>query len=160
MIYRLYLPDDFDALYAIEEQCFEPLFRFPRRYMRQLVGRRDAVTWIAEENGRMAGFAVVEWQNRTGRKLAYIVTIEVLSAYRGQGIGRELLRRVESSARVAGAAAVSLHVDTENAGAIRLYEANGYRPAGREENFYPEGRAALIYEKAFGENQLTVASEE
>lgn len=157
MIYRTYLPDDFDALYAVEEQCFEPLFRFPSHYMRRLVGRSDAVTWIAEENGRMAGFAVVEWQNQIPRKLAYLVTIEVLSAYRGRGVGRELLGRVESSARAAGAEAVWLHVDAENVGAIRLYEANGYRPAGREENFYPKGRAALIYQKPLEQKPLTVS---
>ncbi len=151
MTYRLYLPQDFEELYAIEEQCFEPLFRFDRRYMRQLVSRQDAVTWIAEEDGRLAGFAVAEWQNRTGQKLAYIVTLEVLAGHRGQGVGGQLLRRLESSARAAGAAAIWLHVDTENAGAMRLYEANGYCSAGREEHFYPLGRAALIYMKACAE---------
>jgi len=40
-----------------------------------------------------------------------------------------------------------LHVDVTNAGAIRLYEVHGYRCEGREENYYPRGRAALIYVK-------------
>jgi hypothetical protein len=36
MLYRRYLPEDFNALYAIEEACFQQPFRFGRRYMRQL----------------------------------------------------------------------------------------------------------------------------
>jgi ribosomal protein S18 acetylase RimI-like enzyme len=42
---------------------------------------------------------------------------------------------------------IGLHVDAENAGAIRLYESGGYRLEGRQENYYARGRAALIYSK-------------
>ncbi len=49
MLYRLYQPGDFPALYAVEELCFEPPFRFSRTYMRQLIESPNAATWIAEE---------------------------------------------------------------------------------------------------------------
>ena len=39
MLYRLYQPGDFAALYAVEELCFEPPFRFSRAYMRQLIAK-------------------------------------------------------------------------------------------------------------------------
>jgi len=145
--YRLYMPEDFAALYAIEEACFEPLLRFGRRYMRKLAEQANASTWIAEEDGKMAGFAIVEWADESSETVAYIQTIEVAPEQRGQGIGRELLGRIEGSACEAGAKLIWLHVDAENAAAIRLYEAHGYRNEGREENYYPEGRAALIYAK-------------
>jgi len=144
---RVYHADDFVALYAIEEACFEPIFRFPRRYMRQLVTRSDAATWIAEVDGIMAGFAAVGWSTRGGTTVAYIETIEVLAAYRRQRIGDALLTCIEKSAVEAQAAVIWLHVDADNSSAIRLYEAHGYLQAGREENFYPQGRAALIYQK-------------
>ena len=147
MLCRPYRPEDFAVLYAIEEACFEPEFRFPRRYMRQLVGRSSAAAWIAEENSVMAGFAVLGWSTRGGATVAYIETIEVLAEHRGQGIGDALLTCIEKSACEAHGALIWLLVDAENAGAIRLYEANGYTQAGREENFYPQGRAALIYQK-------------
>ncbi len=147
MLYRPYTPQDFDRLYALEEACFEPPFRFDRRYMRQLVSRSDAATWIAEEAGQMAGFAIIEWAvGRSGIR-AYIQTIEVAPEARGRGIGRELLSRIEGSARAAGARLIWLHVEAENAGAIRLYEGHGYRCESRKENYYPLGRAALIYAK-------------
>ena len=143
MLYRLYKPTDFAALYAIEEMCFEPPLRFGRRYMRQLVEAADAATWIAEADDRMAGFAIVEWAEGA----AYIQTLEVLPERRGSGVGGELLRLTEGSARGAGAELIWLHVDAENAGAIRLYERHGYRYENREEDYYARGRAALVYAK-------------
>jgi len=145
--YRLYLPEDFDRLYSIEETCFQPPFRFGRRYMRNLAGSAHTAAWIAEEDGRMAGFAIAEWNRESGGMAAYIQTLEVLPEARGQGAGGELLDRIEGSARAADAELIWLHVDAENAGAIRLYEAKGFRCEGREENYYPKGRAALVYVK-------------
>jgi ribosomal protein S18 acetylase RimI-like enzyme len=154
---RPYTPQDFAGLYAIEEACFEPPFRFGRGYMRQLVNSPNAATWIAEEEGRMAGFAIVEWTREAGDAMAYIQTIEVAPAFRSRGIGGGLLQRIESSACNAGSQSIRLHVDAENAAAIRVYEANGYRCTDREEGYYPQGRAALIYGKPLAagvENQL------
>jgi len=147
--YRLYKPEDFDALYALEEACFQPPFRFGRRYMRSVVGRADAATWIAEdEDGALAGFAIVHWEQRHGEMRAYLETLEVRPELRGQGTGGELLRRCEESARAAGAETMGLHVDAENEAAIGLYRARGFELRGREEGYYPEGRAAEVYAKS------------
>jgi ribosomal-protein-alanine N-acetyltransferase len=147
MHYRLYQPDDFAALYAIEETCFHPPFRFGRRYMRWLVEAQNAATWIAEETETMAGFAIVEWTPSIHGKGAYIQTIEVLPAYRRQGVGGALLERLEESARALEAFTLWLHVDATNASAIRLYEAQGFLPAGAKEDYYAPGRGALLYRK-------------
>jgi ribosomal protein S18 acetylase RimI-like enzyme len=144
---RRYVPDDFARLYAIEEECFAPLFRFGRRYMRQLLERANAATWIAETEGRMAGFGIVEWKLDEGQMSAYIETLEVAPQARRQGVGSKLLSQAEASARQAGAGVLWLHVDAQNLEAIRMYEAHGYSYEGREENYYPQGRAALIYAK-------------
>lgn len=150
MLYRPFSPQDFGQLYALEEACFAPPFRFDRGYMRQLVNRSDVATWIAEETGQMAGFAIVEWAVEKGGVTAYIQTIEVAPEARGQGVGRELLGRIEGSAHTAGARWIWLHVEETNLGAIRLYVAHGYRIEGREEDYYPQGRAALVCAKQLG----------
>lgn len=147
MNYRLYTPQDFAELYAIEEVCFQSPFRFGRRAMVRLIQSPRATTWIAEEDGRMAGFAMVESSGKSSGTIAYIQTIEVIPEQRGRGVGHQLLLRIEDSARAAGSVALWLHVDAQNAGAIRLYETHGYRCEGREEEFYAPGRAALIYRK-------------
>jgi len=150
MPYRLYQPADFPALYAVEELCFEPPFRFSRTYMRQLVRNPNAATWIAEENAELAGFAIIEWSTESGPPAAYIQTIEVAPSFRRRGLAAELLRRIESSAASAGAASAWLHVDAENSAAIRLYESNGYARKGKEEHYYAHHRPAFIYGKVFG----------
>jgi ribosomal protein S18 acetylase RimI-like enzyme len=145
--YRLYQLDDFPQLYALEELCFQPPDRFSRRYLRSLVSRANAATWIAEEDGCLTGFAIVVWAQRKSEITAYIQTIEVAPETRRGGVGRELLRRLEASVQTAGAALIWLHVEATNAAALHLYEAQGYRCQGRRENYYPEGRAALIFAK-------------
>jgi ribosomal protein S18 acetylase RimI-like enzyme len=151
--YRLYKAEDFAALYAIEEVCFQPPHRFSRGYMRQLIRQRDAATWIAEDGDRMAGFGIVEWSEESVGTVAYVQTLEVLPDVRGQGVGGELLRRLEASAREAEANAIWLHVDAGNAGAIRVYEKSGFRLSGREEHYYGLGRAGLVFAKMLGENE-------
>jgi ribosomal-protein-alanine N-acetyltransferase len=116
--------------------------------MQQIVGSRDSTTWIAEEDGVMAGFAVVGCSEEADGIIAYIQTIEVTPAFRRRGIGAELLRRSGDSARAAGAVLIWLHVDAENDAAIRLYHAQGYLRQGRKEHYYARGQAAEIYVKA------------
>ena len=156
MLYRLYQPADFAALYAVEELCFQPPLRFPRATMRSLVNSPNAATWIAEENAELIGFAVIEWEaeRNTDTRIAYIQTVEVTPDSRRLGVGDELLRRVEDSARAVGAQTIWLHVDEQNFAAIRLYERRGYAPQGREEHYYARRRPALIYSKP-----LTMASD-
>ncbi len=147
MFFRLYKSGDFAQLYAIEELCFQPPYRFSSTYLQQLVQSEASATWIAEPGGVIAGFAVVEWVLGPGAAEAYIQTIEVAPDYRSQGIGNELLHRLEDSAQAAGGHSIWLHVDAENEPAIKLYEAHGYRHEGREEHYYARSRAALIYRK-------------
>jgi [ribosomal protein S18]-alanine N-acetyltransferase len=143
--YRLYQPADFPALYAVEELCFDAPFRFSRELMRKLIANPNSATWIAEENKKIAGFAIVDWATVPKGTVAYIQTIEVNPGSRRQGIAGELLRLSEVSAHVVGATAIWLHVDVENAAAMHLYEGRGYARKGREEHFYARNRAAFIY---------------
>jgi GNAT superfamily N-acetyltransferase len=54
------------------------------------------------------------------------LSMGVVQAWRGQGVGRALLRDVLAVARSAGVAAVSLSVERANV-AARLYAAEGFR---------------------------------
>jgi len=147
MDYRLYRPEDFPHLYAIEQECFQPPFRFPRRYMQQLVGSPNVATWISEEDRQMTGFAIVNWAQQDKQTHAYIQTLEVAPAHRKRGIATELLHRLESSARTAGATSINLHVAESNTPAIYIYKAHGYQPRDKEEDYYAPGIDALVFAK-------------
>jgi [ribosomal protein S18]-alanine N-acetyltransferase len=144
---RTYNPDDFAALYEIEEMCFLPAFRFSRRYMKELLDKPNSAAWIAEVEGEIAGFAVVEWTKEANGTNAYVDTIEVATAFRRQGLGSELLAKCEESARDVGAVVFWLHVEDGNIGAISLYQARGFDCLGTEEHFYAPDRDARVYRK-------------
>jgi ribosomal protein S18 acetylase RimI-like enzyme len=147
MRYRPYQFADFEPLYAIEEACFAPPLRFPRLYMRRILTAPGTAAWVAEDERGLAGFAVSSPKRTQGGPVAYIETIEVAPDRRKTGVGAELLSRIEASALEVGIYAVALHVDEQNATAIRLYEGAGYTQTGREANFYPDRRPALVYIK-------------
>jgi ribosomal protein S18 acetylase RimI-like enzyme len=117
--------------------------------MRQIVEQENAATWIAEDDDRMFGFGIVDWNEETAGIAAYVQTLEVLPEFRGQGVGGELLWQLERSAREAGAVAIGLHVDAENSAAIRVYERSGYRKSGTEPDYYGRGQAGLVFEKCW-----------
>lgn len=58
----------------------------------------------------------------------HIQSIAVADDYRGQGIGHRLLAKAEQDAGANGSAALTLDVDTKNAGAERLYRSLGFEP--------------------------------
>lgn len=147
MLYRPFKPQDLPAIYAIEEVCFLPPHRFSDTYLRQLIGDPHAATWIAERDAQILGFAIVEWPGGPENFFAYIQTLEVLPEARAQGVGGELLRRLEGSAAEVQASAIWLHVDADNLRAIRLYRKAGYRLRGREEDYYGRNRPGLVYFK-------------
>jgi ribosomal protein S18 acetylase RimI-like enzyme len=141
------MADDFQALYEIEERCFDPRFRFGKGYMQHLIRNPQSATWIAEEDGEMAGFAIVGWGKSNRGDGGYLQTIEVAPQFRMHGVGQKLLGLAEISILTADVYTMALHVDATNTAAIRLYERCGYRRRGRKENFYARGRTALRYSK-------------
>ncbi|PWR01346.1 ribosomal-protein-alanine N-acetyltransferase [Meridianimarinicoccus roseus] len=75
---------------------------------------------------------------------AELLTITVAPSARRAGTGRELMDRVLEAARRAGAESCFLEVAADNAPALALYAACGFRPVGRRRAYYraPDGRCA------------------
>jgi ribosomal protein S18 acetylase RimI-like enzyme len=63
---------------------------------------------------------------------AYVERLVVSPAFRRRGIARLLLAAAEDLARESGKETVGLHVSGNNLAALRLYEAEGYKLAGRQ----------------------------
>ena len=121
---------------AVAAQIVEHLQRCDSDFIPPLSGRVDiaayarkvaenAVTFEAWTNGALVGL-VAAYCNDSVTKLAHITSVSVLSAQTGHGIGGELLDRCLAYARASGMEQVSLEVGSENARAIRMYEARGF----------------------------------
>ncbi|MGA2437008.1 MAG: GNAT family N-acetyltransferase [Acidobacteriaceae bacterium] len=142
---RSYRLGDWQAMYALDLVCFEPVFQFSRGAMRGFAEAPGAVTVLAEAQGELAGFCVAQLEQRTG----YVVTLDVAPAWRRRGLARRLMADVESKLHSAGATDIELHVFTGNAGAIRFYESIGYARVGEAKDFYAQSLHALLYRKEF-----------
>ena len=81
--------------------------------------RDEIVGFVSARRGR---------PNRV-RHTAYVV-IGVLPAYRGQGVGGQLMRRLDLWAEQNGVVRLELTVEAPNTVAKRLYEKNGFKVEG------------------------------
>lgn len=86
--------DDLDGIEASDLAGFWegwPVAPSAERHLAALRGSEAAVLAVDATDGRIVGFVTAVGD---GALAAFIPFLEVLPAYRGRGIGRELLRRV------------------------------------------------------------------
>lgn len=141
---RPYEPQDLDLIFALDLICFEPVFRFTRRAMRQFAEAPGAIAWIAEcDGGELAGFAIAVMEGRVG----YVVTLDVAPEWRRRGVARRLMNQLEVQVCGTGGEAMELHVFVGNAAAVQAYQGMGYRRIGVAPGFYRRGLDGLIYRK-------------
>jgi ribosomal-protein-alanine N-acetyltransferase len=155
VVLRGYRPSDLQAIFALDQICFAPPFRFSMRAMRQFAESRNALTVIAECDGRaeIAGFCIAHVEDSGKRRVAYIVTLDVAPEQRRRGLAQAMMGAVEQQARGAGCEAMELHVSVENEGAIAFYERLGYVRVRVVKSFYGAGHHAFLYSKKVAEDQ-------
>jgi [ribosomal protein S18]-alanine N-acetyltransferase len=135
-------------MYAVEKLCFAPPLTFSCEQLRELTRGASSFTSIAEDGGKLAGFAIAALMKERPRRYGYLQTIDVAPEHRGRGIASKLLRHVEENIAAAGGRVMLLHVAVQNREAIGLYEKHGYTRVGVEDGFYRRDNGdAFIYEK-------------
>lgn len=146
---REYSSGDLANIFALDEICFDPPFRFSARVMQQFAEARNALTVVAENEASEVGGFCIAHVERAGKGLrAYVVTLDVAPQYRRHGLARQMLERIEQQAVEAGCEAMALHVSVENEGAVAFYEHEGYERSHMVKSFYGLGRHAYVYQKA------------
>jgi ribosomal-protein-alanine N-acetyltransferase len=98
--------------------------------------------WVLVVDDATAGYGILSM----GAGEAHVLNVCVGPRWRGQGLGRYLMRRLLDSARWNGAERVFLEVRPSNVNARTLYESIGFREIGRRPRYYParEGREEAI----------------
>jgi ribosomal-protein-alanine N-acetyltransferase len=134
---------DFDALHKIDQQCFEPAIAYSRGQLREYLQMPGAQCLIAQAGKQIAGFLVTAHHRHVG----YIVTIDVLPAYRRHALGTKLLDEGETRLADAGVRSIKLETATDNAPAVAFWQKHGYRTQGVIKNYYPNGRDAFSMSK-------------
>ena len=141
---RDYCAADFEVLYQIDQQCFDPALAYSRPDLRNYLRLPGADCLIAEASGDVAGFLVTAHERAVGS----IVTIDVLPAFRRQGVATLLLEESERRLAAAGVRSIELETATDNTSAIAFWQKHGYRKRDIQRGYYPDGRDAYSMVKA------------
>ena len=94
----------------------------------------DNIILVAEEEGRIAGYACVYVSFDEGE----LTNIAVEPEYRGRGIGLMLMKELKHRAEDKSVSKIVLEVRISNATAISLYEKCGFKNLGTRKNFYEQ----------------------
>jgi ribosomal-protein-alanine N-acetyltransferase len=143
---RTYDPGDFEALYQIDQACYDPAIAYSRRELRDYLQLPGAECVIAETDKTIAGFCIAA---RTADE-GHIITLDVIEACRRHGVGSMLLDEAERRLGASGVRKVSLETATDNAPAIAFWQKHGYRTQGLLRRYYPTGLDAWAMSKAIG----------
>lgn len=145
---RPFQTSDLPELLRLDARCFPPQIAYSRAELQYFVRHPRSTTVVAERDGQIAGFCVVDWKQEAGRKLGHFITIDVAPEVRRVGLGRLLMQAGEGELAAMGCFAISLEVAVNNADAQAFYERLGYREMGRIPGYYADGADALVLRKA------------
>jgi ribosomal-protein-alanine N-acetyltransferase len=154
---RSYIPSDFERLYEIDQVCYPPEIAYSCRELRNYLRFPGAECVVAEnipENltaiateselrREIIGFCITAHHRGEG----YIITMDVLAAYRRQHVGSALLTEAERRLAANGVVEIGLETATDSDSAIAFWEKHGYRKLGVRKHYYPGGRDAFSMAK-------------
>ena len=143
-VIRDYRPDDFETLWKIDQVCFARGISYSRRELAFYIGQKRGFTLVAEREGKIIGFVVVD-RDRQGQ--AHIITIDVLAEARRSGLGSRLMAAAEERLRTLGCSVVFLETAVDNAAALAFYKRHGYTVIHTIPRYYLDSIDALVLSK-------------
>jgi|SRR5690349_3776215 len=131
-VLRAYDPQDFAALYRLDQSCFPAGIAYSKATLRYFLGLRTADCVVASEDGHLAGFILTQ----ENPPLAHIITLDVAEKYRRHGIGSALLTESERNLALRGVRHMLLETAVTNDTAIAFWQHHGYRIEATLKRYY------------------------
>lgn len=145
---RSYTPEDFEALFEIDQACYPPEVAYSRRELRAYLRFQGADCVVAVEGAKQIGFCLTAHRDGQG----YIVTIDVLESHRGKHVGSKLLKESERRLAANGVSEIDLETATDKQSVVAFWLKHGYRKRGLKKGYYPGGRDAFAMAKRLVES--------
>jgi len=124
MLFRQATLNDLPQLNHIEQQAFSG-DKISARQMKRFINSDIDHLIVADENGALAGYALILFHR--GTRLARLYSVAVSSDFRGRNIGFELVTQCEKVAVDHGFITLRLEVRNDNTAAKNLYLKMGYK---------------------------------
>ncbi len=131
---------DLDALTALEKKNFTKPVALSRRQLRYLMKSPSASIHVLRYGGQVVGDALLLRRRHKDGVTGRLYSLAVDSAHRGKGFGKALLANCLEILKAEGITTVFLEVDVDNAPAIALYEAFGFKKIRRLTDYYSPGK--------------------
>jgi ribosomal protein S18 acetylase RimI-like enzyme len=106
----------------------------------------DASVVVARREQRVAAFGIMHF----GDQVAHLNLLAVAPEHRRQGLGRQLLEWLTTTAIEAGVFTINLELRTHNEAARVFYENQGYEQLGVVQGYYQGREAALRMSRRLG----------
>ena len=132
MLLRAYQPDDFDALYKLDQSCFPRGIAYSKTTLRYFLELASAECLLAVEERDIAGFILSEMDGA----LAHIITLDVAEGHRRSGVGSLLLNAAEKKLSAQGVRTVFLETAVNNHAAVNFWSRHGYIQEGILKRYY------------------------
>jgi ribosomal-protein-alanine N-acetyltransferase len=134
---------DLDQLCEIEIECFRRE-AFTKKQIAQLLMDYNSISLLARHNGKAVGFIIGRISAEKKGLAGHILTLDVLPAHRGRGIGRRLLQELESIFAQKDISESYLEAREDNVAALRLYKRMGYEKIGKLKNYYGDAHGVYL----------------
>lgn len=100
-------------------------------YYEGLVNKAKVMTFVAEENDRIVGYLIgriikAENWRKNIKQIAELENMFIAERYRGQGIGKELIKQFKMWAEKSKVKHLKVIASAENTQAIEIYKRSGF----------------------------------
>ena len=133
--------EDILKISELEKECFSD----PWTYRMFVEGFSSKLFYgvCAVEDGEIVGYAceTVLFEN------AEVDNIAVAESCRRRGVGKKLLKKLETEAKERGARVILLEVRVSNAPAMTMYLKEGFKGIYVRPRYYPDGEDAVVMQK-------------
>ena len=141
MTYCSWKFEDILKISELEKECFSN----PWTYRMFVEGFSSKLFYgvCAVEDGEIVGYAceTVLFEN------AEVDNIAVAESCRRRGVGKKLLKKLETEAKERGARVILLEVRVSNAPAMTMYLKEGFKGIYVRPRYYPDGEDAVVMQK-------------
>lgn len=98
-----------------------------RTELRAIVENRNNVMIVVQDGHRVVGVATLYVLQKVGKRTGHVEDVVVDSDYRGQGIGKKLMKEVIAAAKTRKLSVLHLTSRTERVAANALYKKIGFK---------------------------------